>query len=259
MRFTRALARLLIVLSLLCGAQSASAQVVFDAVGTAADGLTGQTSPFDNTSLTIGAGSNTALVAQVIWLGAAGTSAAVIWDPAGTNQSLTLIKSQSGVNGQTVQLWGRIAPTSGNKTLRVTWSSAGQELVTQGVSWTGVDQTGGVTTFPNSTSATGNTSSCTVAVTSATNNAVMAVCVAGTAQAISSVNNTQTLLVHGHGNLEAGGNRAAGAASVTMTGTYAGTDQWAIVGTDIKASGGATTPGCKNGLLLQGSGCDVSQ
>ncbi len=209
--------------------------VAFDAVGTGFDSIAGAASPQSFTTLTVGSGTNRALVAQLAWLAAAPAGLTVKWDSAGTPQSCTLIKSQAGVNGQTVQLWGLVAPTSGNKTLQVAWSSGTVELMIQGTSWTGVDQTGGVTTFPNSTSATGNNATATVNVTSASGNATMACCVAGSLQAISSVNNTQSYLLHGHGNLESGGNRAAGAASVTMSGTYAGTDQWAIVATDILA------------------------
>lgn len=213
--------------------------VAFDAVGTAFNSINGASSPQDNTSLTVGAGANRGLVAQVVFVGAAPAGTTVTWDPAGTNQALTLIKTAASVNGQTTQLYGLVAPTSGNKTLRVAWTTGTSSVMIQGVSWTGVDQTGGVTSFPHSTSATGNSSAASVAVTSAVGNAVMSCTAAGTLQVISSVSATQTFLLHGNGNYEAGGSRAAGAATVTVTGTYAGTDQWVIIGTDILASGGA--------------------
>lgn len=218
--------------------------VSFDAIGTGVDSITGQSSPFTLTTLTVGTGNQRALVVQIAWLAAAPAGLTVNWDSAGTPQACTLIKSQAGVNGQTVQLWGLLAPTSGNKTLSVAWSAGTTELMLQAAAWTGVDQTSTAVAFPNSTSATGNNATATVNVTSAINNATMACCVAGSLQAISSVNNTQTFLLHGHGNLEAGGNRAAGAASVTMSGTFAGTDQWAIVATDIlAAAAGGNVPG----------------
>jgi hypothetical protein len=216
--------------------------VTFDAVGTGKDPGAGVASPQTLTTLTVGALTNRAIVAQIAWVTTPPAGLTVKWDSAGTPQSLTQIISHAGVNGQTVQLWGLVAPTSGNKTLQIAWTSGTTELMYNAASWSGVDQTGGATSFPNSTFATGNNANATVGVTSATGNAVMSVTAAGTLQAINSVSATQTMLLHGIGNLEGGGSRAAGAATVTVTGTYAGTDQWVIIGTDILTFNAAVKP-----------------
>jgi hypothetical protein len=218
--------------------------VTFDAVGVSTTGKAGVTvTTVSLTDLTVGTNSQRALVIQVLFLGTAGggsapTGVAWNWDATGTPQALTQIgtNTTSG-NGQIVQLWGLVNPTSGNKTLTGTWTN-NQEVDLQAVSWWGVDQTGGTTSFAHFNSATGSSATPSVTVTSAVGNAVMAVMVAGTAVGINSVDNTQTFLYHGSGSIEGGGNRAAGAASVVLTGTYAGSDLWAIAGVDIVAASG---------------------
>jgi hypothetical protein len=206
--------------------------VVLDVAGTQASASAAIV--VNNTSLTIGSGPLRALVAQVISLVALG-SVTVNWDATGTPQLMTLIKSQAGVNGQVSALYGLLNPTPGNKTLRLAWTGS-SEACLNAVAWTGVDQSSFATAFPRSVSATGNNANATVGVTSGVGNAVMSAVVAGSLQAISAVSATQTMLFHGLGTIEGGGSRAAGAALVTVTGTYAGTDQWAIVGTDIQAA-----------------------
>lgn len=218
--------------------------VTFDAVGTQFQSISGAVSPLDVTAvtfaLTVGVGANRALVVQVCFRDAI-TVPVVTWDQGGTNQNVPLILSRQTANGQIACVFGLVAPTSGNKAIRVAWTGGATELSIQAVSWTSVDQTGGATSFPNATSAVGNNAAATVDVTSAVGDAVMSAVVCGSLQALNSVSATQTLLTHGTGVIEAGGSRAAGAATVTVTGTLAGTDQWAIVGTSIKASGGAAS------------------
>ena len=79
-----------------------------------------------------------------------------------------------------------------------------------GVSWTGVDQTGGATSFPHGTGATGSSTTSSVTVTSATGNAVMAV--HGLNTTVNAVNNTQTFLDNVPSTESAAGNRTADAA-----------------------------------------------
>lgn len=214
--------------------------VTVDASGVANGFLSpnSQTSPWDittgNLALTIGSGSNRVLVVQLIFQNTV-TSPAVIWDQGGTNQSMTAIISHASANGQFTCLFGLIAPTAGLKAVRVTWTGTAGQAMIQGVSWTGADQAAIATTFPNSTFTTGNNASPTITVTSAVGNACMSAVAAGSLQAINSTSATQTLLQHGAGTMEGGGSRAAGAATVNLTGSLAGTDQWVMVGTDILA------------------------
>jgi len=191
-----------------------------------------------NTSnLTVGAGANRALVAQIVWSGSM-SAASMAWDNAGTPQTVTAITGSTATNTAIAQCWGLVAPTSGAKQLHAQWTTA-RDVCINGVSWTGVDQTGGATSFPHGTGATGSSTAASVTVTSATNNAVMAA-VGATSASIASVNNTQSFIDNTPATMSAGGNRAAGAATGAMTASFTSTP-WASAGTDILASGAAAT------------------
>lgn len=207
--------------------------VVFDANATADATANGVTS-INTSNLTIGSGSNRALVAQIVWSGTV-TSPALKWDNAGSPQSLAAITGASGTNTARVDCWGLVAPTSGAKQLNAAWTTA-RDVCVNGVSWTGVDQTGGATSFPNGTSATGAGVTSSVSVTSATNDAVMAV-FSNVTDLIDAVNNTQTFRDNTPATMGGAGNRAAGAASVSMTATNHVSSTWAAAGCSLKAAG----------------------
>src|SRR2546428_12764173 len=79
----------------------------------------------DLTTFTVGSGSNRALVAQIAWGSGGGTPSGITlnWDQLGTPQAMTLIKTVT--NGSlVVALYGLVNPTSGNKTLRASWTTA---------------------------------------------------------------------------------------------------------------------------------------
>lgn len=206
--------------------------VAFDANATGDDTANGVTS-INHAKLTVGAGANRALVVQITW-SAVVTSPSLRWDSAGTNQAMAAIPSAGVTNTNRAELWGLVAPTSGANNLAVSWTTA-RDVYVNAVAWTGVDQTGGATSFPHgatNTGASGVTAS--VSVTSAVGNAVMGVHV--TPASAVSVNNTQTFLDSVAAGISAGGNRAAGAASVSMTATWNTSQIWASAGTDILAA-----------------------
>lgn len=215
--------------------------VALDATGTNQNtGGTPGTS-FSYTGLTVGSGSQRGLVFVVGLDSNAVSGLSAHWDSAGTNQAMTLLASQALAGGTGVgyvAIFGLANPTSGAKTLSLTWTTSTQ-CTCAAVSFTGVDQTGGTTSFPHAASNTGTTgTTASVTITSATNNMVVAMH-ASQFQAMNSVNNTQIFL---DGTLTGnyGANRAAGAASVSMTATLAASDIWGSVGTDILAAGSAT-------------------
>jgi hypothetical protein len=215
--------------------------VAFDANSTADKTANGVTTA-DLTTLTVGAGSQRAVVGQIVWSGTV-TSPSLTWDNGGTNQAMAAVTGAGATSTCRVELWGVVAPTSGAKTLRASWTTA-RDIYLNAVAWTGVDQTGGTTSFPNGTGSTNSSSTTvtgTVSVTSAVGNAVMAV--HGTPDAnATSVNNTQTFLDSSAAGISGLGNRAAGAASVSMTGTIngAGTIHIASAGCDIVAAAVST-------------------
>lgn len=217
--------------------------VTFDAnstaptIASAAVGVTGVT----HANLTVGSGANRALVVQLSFsLESLGT-VAVTWDSGGSNQAMTQIVAQktTGTFGES-QLWGLVAPTAGNKTLKVTWTGT-SDLYINGTSWTGVDQTGGTTSFPNSQSIQGTTvaagtnalpSPAPIVITSAVGNATMAV-VSMDAGSLSLPTQTQTFLDNTL-TQDGAASRAAGAATVSHNwSSDTSGDHFVIVGTDI--------------------------
>lgn len=226
-----------LIACLLAGATPVRAAVtLLGTAGTQLGNSAGVTT-LDYTGLTVAAGSNTALVLVVAWHVDPGAITVKNWDQAGTPQALEIIKAPTtNVNGQFVALYGRIAPTAGNKTLRLTWTNA-SELVLNAVAFAGVDQTGSTTSFPNSATATGNTASATITITRPSNGAIVAGSVCGTANGHTSVSATQLVLYSGVGAIDAGGSYST--ASGTYTGTLSGTDQWVAAATGVAAAGGA--------------------
>jgi hypothetical protein len=157
--------------------------------------------------------------------------------------------SQSFTTAGDSQLWGLIAPTSGAKTLKVTWVGT-SDIVINCTSWTGVNQTGGTTTFPHGTSGTGTNTIPTLTVTSATGNAVM-VTASGSAYPFTGPSQTQTFLETGGSSVNTSGQRAAGATTVISTWSAGANGLWVEVGTDILAAAGVA---CTPTLTLFGVG-----
>src|SRR5882672_1400710 len=122
-----------------------------DLDATSFGGLNNNVSSFTDTSLTIGTGINRALVYSLNFgwsTYSQPTGISVTWDLTGANQSLSLIaQANDPTNVTLVQLWGLVAPVSGNKTLSVSWASTVDSVKSGGISLYGVDQTGGSTTF----------------------------------------------------------------------------------------------------------------
>ena len=202
--------------------------VAFDAKSTTTVNGTGTSTTL--TTLTVGSGANRALIVELA-IGTAATSISVKWDVAGANQTCTLIKS--AVNGSTAkaELYGLVAPASGNKIVTVSWTGSA-EFNVSAFAVTGADQTGGVTTFPHSTSASG-TGSPTITITSAVGN--MTADSGGSSSNWSVPTQTQVYINNTNGSVVGCGSRAAGAASVVHAWTDGGI--WVLVGTDIQAAG----------------------
>lgn len=213
---------------------SVSGGVLFDAKATS-EVFAASATTVSNTNLTIAANSNRALVATLIFSLKTVSAVTCTWDAGGSNQAMTLIKSanSAGASGR-VDLFGLVNPISGNKTLTCSWTTASADAFLDAVSWYGVDQTGGVTTFPNSTSATGSSTAITLTVTSAGGNATMDA--VATLTSISAPTKTQVFLNNASGSVvSVASSRAPGAASVVFGWTNTIVAQWVQVGTDIKA------------------------
>ena len=115
--------------------------IAFDAAAGGNNGGAGGN--YDFTGLTVGSGSDRWLLVGVTHTSVVNNVTAVTWDQGGTNQAMTKIGSdQLGVS-RYHQMWSLKAPTSGNKTLRVT-QSGGDYILVAAAAYTGVDNTGSV-------------------------------------------------------------------------------------------------------------------
>lgn len=220
--------------------------VAFDAKTAAVTEASG-VSTLSLTNLTVGSGSNRAMAILIFWSSGASvpTVTACNWDSAGTPQAMTLIANTNAFVGGSsiaVSAYGLIAPTSGNKTLKIDWTGS-FEAHAVAISFTGVDQTNVATAFPHGTTnlKTSSTASpCSVTITSATGN----MAVGGHCQqsvvwgAISDNTIASSAAGPAQGNAF---NYAAGAATKTLTAAFSGSDTWSSFGFDVLASGGAAT------------------
>lgn len=211
-------------------------------------------SPQTSTTMTVGSGANRALICVTGWDTSYTTPGTITvhWDSTGTNQSMTVIASSDSQRGngapQGIQTWGLLAPTAGNKTLSVAWTSGTHEIIMWCSDFTGVNQTSNATAFINVTSASGKS---TVPAITITSNAGDMTYDAGNNDGSTpppTNNGTQTtvFLVSGAGNANPWAGWELGH-SPTNTHTYAMTSGgWAEVGVDIAAA--AATGGGFNKL-----------
>lgn len=221
--------------------------IVFDTLGTATDNATITSKSF---SFTVGTGTNRALVAQCKWTGLPGTPTAV-WDSGGTNQSMAIITQKAtSTNAQTTVVFGLVAPTSGTKTLLVSWTGS-QELIMQAFAVVGANQTGGATTFANATTTNGTSAAPAISITASQGSMAVGDVVCCSANSLNTITQTNTFLVDGVGLLAGAGARADGGTSVTFTGALAGSDVWAMTAFEIKPAFQAyASPG--NGTVIRG-------
>src|SRR6266576_4297941 len=151
--------------------------VAFDAKGTASQHNTVSVTSFTYTGLTVGPLNNTVL-AVTLAFGANVSAVSAHWDSAGTNQAMTqIVTANATTNNAYVFIAGLIAPTTGNKTLSVSWTTSSDYCV-DAVSFTGADQSAIGTTFKNTTStavtASSTPSQLPITITSPTNDMAIA-------------------------------------------------------------------------------------
>ena len=189
----------------------------------------------DLTSLTIASGSNRALLATLL-LDSANDTPTLNWDNGGTPQAMTSIGFIAAGSGR---LWffGLIAPTTGNLTLRASWSTS-QGAMLHAIAFEGVDQTSVAVAFPHFTSDTQSSATPAIVITSATGN--FTVGVACSSNDPTSPTQTENFFNDQIG-LSSDGSRATGAATVTHQWSLTSTT-WQTIGVDILASGGGGGP-----------------
>jgi hypothetical protein len=224
--------------ALICGLLlfiSTPTYAAVDIVANGTAGIVSQASPYDYTNLTVAASTNVVWAVAVFGFNP-GTVTAT-WDFGASAQTMTQIGTNCKENtwDKWVVLFGLVSPTTGNKTLRWTYTGTG-EVSTNASTFSGADQTGGTTTFPGFTCANGSSTTPAVTITSSANN----MAVAGVIQ------DSGTFSARSHTSLWENNTRGSGAqrtlttasgASVAFTWTIAGA-QWGAAGNDIAAAGG---------------------
>lgn len=232
--------RFVICALVLAVASPAWAQVTFDAANDATA---------SSVSLTIGAGTNKALLVCVNQNGNNTTVTDATWN---TSEAMTLVGTASGGTASTnrkVTFFVLANPTSTTASAAAT---GGTVQTIAAASFFGVDQSTPVGTHATDAATTGTSS--TLNVASAVNDLV-ADCISlrtddgitvGANQTVRWTE-TPTSLIAQHGSTE------PGAASTTeMSWTWDTSDNWAHIGVALKA---ATEPECRGRLALLGVGC----
>jgi hypothetical protein len=227
--------------------------VTFDAKQTTQFFATASAGPFDHNAaggvITVGSSAQRALIA-LIGLGKASpvtTVTSVTWDNGGTNQAMASIGATnvtSGTNQFRVELWGLVAPTSGQKTLHVVISGTTSDVYIDEVSFTGVDQTGGATSFANVTSNSATTASTeTITVTSAVGNIGVVNWIGDVSMSTPGAGETAIYLDTSGSITSAAGARKPGAAGTITQTNSANNNAWAGVAVNVVAAAVAASGG----------------
>lgn len=228
------------------------AAVAIDATGTAALSGTGVTSfsPATTNSPNVGAGLSNGAIVFAVQFDTNVSGITAKWGSQTLTRIGTGIIVTAGATTLRAELFGGIAPTSGQQQIALTWTTSAQcEVVAFSVS--GANQTGGTTTFAHTTTNTGANTQGSIAVTSASGNMTAASWAQTGGDSFTSTSATQIFVDNGGSAMDTGANRAAGAASVTMTAAFSDSNNnWAVIAADIVAASA-----CKPSRTLLGVGC----
>lgn len=171
----------------------------------------------------------------------------------------TFVAAANDASGSRSELWYFLAPAAGSRAIAVTLAAAAtRRFVVGAVSYSGVDQ---VTPVGTAVTATGNSTSGSVVVTSATGELVVDTFAKRDTNEVLTVNGAQTQryidqTTNGttSSNVIGAGSEQAGAASVTMSWSWlTNSRRWAQVGVPLKPAGAATA-GLKRNSSLNGLG-----
>lgn len=210
--------------------------VSFDSFGTGNGGYIASAGTY--TGQTVGSGSNRALVALLQFdqiTGGNPTSVTCNWDTAGTNQSMTQILAYAPASVLApLYIFGLVAPTSGNKTISCSWSTDTNKAFIETISFTGVNQTGGSTSFPNTGSTNNTSNTASVTVTSNASDKAVAAYTLNSGGSISSFSDTEMAFNNVSGIVyNAGSQYGTGASSKTLTANLNASIIWSAVAVDV--------------------------
>lgn len=241
--FSRLLILLLVLLCALASPVSAAVSKNSNSVAQTEQSGTSHS----NTQLTIAAGSNTVLVAFLLTSGDPGAISAATW----AGVSMTAIgNANNATSGRRVYLYGLVAPTTGNQTLSFTTTNSVDTFI-YAVAFDGADQSGGTTTFANFTSATGNSTQPSVAITTANGNATVDAANSPTGGWDTATTNVTSLFrKSGSGSIDGGAAYALNSGSSQTHTWTTGSAQWVIAGVSVVAVGGGGAAAPKQLMTL---------
>lgn len=194
-----------------------------------------------NGVLTVGSGTNRALLVQVITVTVGATPTSVIsaeWDVFGTPQFLTQISAFTdttsfAANAIRGELWGLIAPTSGNLTLEVVLDASASYFIVQATSFEGAKQVSVATTFINASDTAGNSTTASISISGVAGDIAIAQHVnALKIGGFSAVDQTQ-IGISNTTSFNWASNYGPGSASTTLTATNASSTPWHSQGVDV--------------------------
>lgn len=222
--------------------------VAFDAQSSADTTANAATSFTNSTNLTVGAGANRALLVVICWSTLTPpTAVSITWN----GVALSLVSNSPGgigaSAGANTAIYGLLNPASGTLTLAGSWTGA-RDFCVAGVAYTGVDQAAFATSFTGF-HATGTTGNNSVTVTSATGRACVA-CFCNGAGVYTALTGTTVFNDGTPALISAASCRDVGAASVVLTGTVAGTNNWSASGVDILAAAAGLTLNARQLVMM---------
>lgn len=208
----------------------------------------------DLTTFTASAGSDLFLLGLITWDSDKTGTASLVWDNGGTNQSMTLEqKVVNGANGRTSAIYRLVNPTTGNKTLRATWTG-NADVILGAIAFS---VAASITSADTLTQTTLTASPSVGPITSATDDATVALLMSG--QTINT--NNQTLIFNTvGGGINGGATYALGGSSNTHSWTLASVTNDAVIGVHVKAAAAAggdpnlVGDGGLGGMCLAGAG-----
>lgn len=181
---------------------------------------------------TIGATSSTNLVATfyVMMLNLVTSGVAVIWDQGGTNQSATQIGTTQTVGAlYNILIFQVVAPTTGSKVVRVSWTGGASQVVVGCVSTYNAAQSLSGTLYTN----TGTGTSTTLTVTSADKHMAIFASVDDNASSATIANGTEDWQERRFNGNQMMGHRASTTTSTVGGWTLGTSVAWGMIGVDI--------------------------
>lgn len=203
----------------------------------------------DTTNFTVASGE--AVVGLLMVRNSGVTGMTAVWDPAGSNESLTQVTSIVVNSGLMLFAFAKLNPTAGaSKFIRFSWTGAGA-YGANGLALAGMD-TGSVgTTFVVATATSGNSGTSSITITSATDDLTLDFVAVDSAASVFSVpTQTQRVLNNAMTSQAFAASTAVGAASNTHQWTVSAAGPWGAIGLNIIRAGGVGGGGSPSPVIV---------